>query len=176
MSAFLAGHTPYTRILNTHNFLLGLPSLGDHHFCPQLQADLLYLLPVFLLLPLPCIPLAPVLALPISLCTVQPLLPLFLFGSAVAVFECPLHVWLPLSSLQSCEPIPPNFIFFGSQDFLRSCSGFSSPLPSPPLPSPSPSPSPPGLVPPPICQRSARPPARSTGATFPHFALGPWVA
>ena len=27
------------------------------------------------------------------------LLPLFLFGRAVAVLECPLHVWLPLSSL-----------------------------------------------------------------------------
>ena len=129
---------------------------------------------------LPCIPLA----LPVPLCTVFPLLPLFLFGRAVAVFECPLHVWPPLSSLPMA-PIPVSPHLPTSSPLARRIPrqilvvllGVLAPL-APPRPLACRSPRTLLLpVPSPICRpRSARPPGRSTRAALTHLALCPWVA
>ena len=140
------------------HFLLCFPSLGDNHFCPQLTANLLYLLPVFLPLLLPCIPLAPVLALSVFLCTVFPFLPLFLFGCAVAVFDSRL-VWLAVLLvvlLGVLEPLAlPALLPAGCLVLWAS----------------------PGLLPllSALGPLSACPPALSTRAALLHLALCPWV-
>ena len=107
------------------------------------SANVLYLLPVFLLLPLSCIPLAPVLALPVPIsppamtCPCSSSDALWPSSSALCTFGClsqrpppPPPPPTPPPPPNSCEPSPPT-----SSPSARRIPllGVLVPVPSPPL-------------------------------------------